>query len=349
MTEQLSYRQAGVDIDATDAAKQAMAASMRTTDSRVLNRLGPFASLFDARFPGYEHPVLVLKIEEPGSKQLLAFQHDRVETIAHDTINHLTNDVIVMGAEPLAALDAVICGQFEPAVVTRLVAAFADACRAQGCALVGGETSVQPGVLGAGSYVLVASMVGVVEKSKIIDGARIAPGDRVLALASNGPHTNGYTLIRALMDRHPELLDRSVDGVPFLDAILAPHQPYYPAVREARDWPEVRGLAHITGGGIAGNLSRILPATVDARIDLTALRVPAIFRLLREVGDLETADMVRTFNMGAGLVAVVAAEAAERFRRHVEAQGYESYAIGEIVRGGGQVVFDGRIAWDAAR
>lgn len=347
--ESLSYAAAGVDIAAADAAKAAMAASLETADRRVLNRLGAFATLFDASFPGYQHPVLVLKTEEPGSKQKLALAHDRVESLCHDLVNHLINDIIVMGAHPLSVQDAIICGHLDGPIVNRLVAGLAEACRAQGCSLTGGETSEQPGVLDEGTYILVANAVGVVERERIIDGTRIAAGDRVISIASNGLHTNGYSLVRALLARDPELAQVNVEGETFLDVILRPHRPYYAAVRDLFTESGLHGLAHITGGGIEGNLRRIIPATVQAQIDLSALRPPAIFGVIRERGAVEDADMLRTFNLGAGLLIVAAPDAVETITAHLAAQGYEGTVIGAIIPAGGdttnRVTFSGTLAW----
>ena len=345
MNDRLSYEKSGVDINATDAAKREMAKSLATNDARVLNRLGAFASLYDASFPGYEHPVLVLKTEEPGSKQMLAFQHGRVRSICYDLVNHLINDIIVMGAAPLSVQDCVVCGKFEREVVAQLVDGMAAACREQDCVLTGGETSVQPGVIEAGRYVLTASIVGVVEKSKIIDGSRIREGDVVLAVASNGLHTNGYTLVRALMREHPEILDEQVDGEPFLDVIMGPHTCYYQALRGLFDEPGLHGMAHITGGGIADNLKRILPDGLGAAIDLSALRVPAIFKLIRDVGRVDDADMLRTFNMGVGMALVVAPDAVEVARQRLAGLGFDCYPIGKIARGEGAVEMRSALDW----
>ena len=347
--EHLSYAASGVDIAAADAAKEAMATSLETADRRVLNRIGAFATLFDASFPDYRHPVLVMKTEEPGSKQKLALAHDRVESLCHDLVNHLVNDIIVMGAHPLSVQDAIICGHLDGPIVNRLVAGLADACRAQGCSLTGGETSEQPGVLDAGTYILVANAVGVVEREQIIDGTRIANGDQVIAIASNGPHTNGYSLVRALLARDPTLAAVQVEGEPFLDLILRPHRPYYAAVRDLFTHEGLHGLAHITGGGIEGNLRRIIPATLQARIDLATLRPPAVFGVIRERGGVNDADMLRTFNLGAGLLVVAAPEAVEEIAAHLTARGYENRVIGAIVPAtgaeGGRVAFTGALAW----
>lgn len=345
MSEGFSYKKAGVDISVADAAKQEMAKSLETTDSRVLNKLGAFASLYDGRFDGYEHPVLVLKMEEPGSKQRLAVLHRRAGSLCYDLVNHLIDDIIVMGAKPMAVQDVIICGKLEKHVVTEMVDSMAKACREQECSLVGGETSEQPGVLESGLYVLAAAIVGVVDKPKIIDGSRIKKGDTVLAVASNGLHTNGYSLVRALLAGQPDLVDIKIDGEPFLDVILRPHTCYYKAFRGLFDNPGLHGMAHITGGGIQGNLNRILPAGCDARIDLTRIQVLPIFKTIRQAGRVDDADMLRTFNLGVGMTLVVAPEAVDAVVKHLAAQGHKSYPIGQIVEGERQVVYEGQLAW----
>lgn len=347
--ERLSYAAAGVDIANADATKAAMAESLETNDRRVLNRLGAFATLFDASFPGYQHPVLVLKTEEPGSKQKLALAHDRVESLCQDLVNHLVNDIIVMGAHPLSIQDAIICGQLDGPLVRRLVAGLAAASRAQGCSLTGGETSEQPGVLDAGTYILVANAVGVVERDQIIDGSQIAAGDQVIAVASNGLHTNGYSLVRALLARDPDLAATVVDGEPFLDVILRPHRPYYAAVRDLFTDPGLHGMAHITGGGIEGNLRRIIAPTLQATIDLTQVQPPAVFRLIRERGSVDDADMLRTFNLGAGLLIVAAPAAVPTISTHLHQQGLQHTVIGTInaaSEADPRVVFTGQLAWE---
>jgi len=343
----LSYEKAGVSITAADQTKAAMAPWVATGDERVLNRLGAFASLFEASFPDHREPVLVLKTEEPGSKQKLAFQNGQRRSLCYDLVNHLINDIAVMGAQPLSVQDAIICGKLEPDVVTELVRSIAEACREQGCTLTGGETSEQPGVLEAGTYILTASVVGVVEKSQVIDGTRIVPGDRVIALASNGLHTNGYSLVRALLAQDPELARRPVEGEPFLQVVLRPHLCYYHALRGLFRNEALHGLAHITGGGIEGNLRRIMPPGLQAHIDLSTLRIPGVFRTIREAAEAADEDMLRTFNMGVGLIAVVAVAAAEAISAHLERSGCQSYAIGEVTAGSMDrpVVLDGTMAW----
>jgi len=345
MEDKLSYKKAGVDIEAADAAKREMARALETADKRVLNKLGAFASLIDGSFPGYEHPVLVLKMEEPGSKQKLAIQHGGVEGISYDLINHLVNDIIVMGARPLVVQDVIICGRLERETVTRLVAAMSQACREQGCVLVGGETSEQPGVVEAGLYILAASIVGVVEKLKVIDGLRIAEGDAVIAVASNGLHTNGYSLVRALMAQRPEIVEMRVAGESFLDAIMRPHRCYYQAFRGLFELPGLHGIAHITGGGIEGNLNRILPDGLDGAVDCGSIRVLPVFRLIRDMGRVEDADMLRTFNVGVGMTMVVEPSAVGDVGKHLARHGCESYVIGRIVKGRQKVIFEGKLRW----
>lgn len=341
----LSYKQSGVDIDAANRTKKQMAEDMKSSDPRVLNRVGAFASLFEASFPGYSHPILVLKTEEPGSKQLLSIKYGKIREICEDMLHHLFNDIAVMGAVPLTVQDAIICGKMEPDTVRTMVRSMAEICRIHDCTLTGGETSEQPGTLQAGTYVLASSVVGIVEKSKVIDGSKIKKGDRVLAIASNGLHTNGYSLVRRLMEEKPDILDDKVNGESFLDAILKPHTSYLPGIKGLFDLDGLHGMAHITGGGIAENLDRILPANLDATIDLSQLRILPIFSLIREAGSVSDADMLRTFNMGAGLLMVLDPDALEPAKNHLASKGYESYVCGEVVPGEKKVTFKGKLAW----
>jgi len=342
---EITYEKAGVNVAEADEAKREMADYLATDDTRVLNRLGAFASLFEAKFQGLERPVLVLKAEEPGSKQLLAIKYDRIQSIGYDLVNHLVNDIVVMGAKPLAVLDTVICGRLEKQVVVKIVESIAKACREQECSLVGGETSEQPGVLSAGVYVLCASIVGVVDKSRIIDGSRIGLGDRILGLASNGLHTNGYSLVRKLMAERPDILSEKVGDEPFLDAALRPHKCYYQCLKELFAMPELHGLAHITGGGIEGNLNRILPENLDAFVDLDKIHVLPIFNVIREAGNISDSEMMRTFNMGVGMTLVADPSAIEEIREHLAARGCNSYIVGEIIEGSQTVKFKGKLNW----
>lgn len=344
--KKLSYKSSGVDIATADATKKDMASSLATKNPLVLNKIGAFASLVDGQFPGYKHPVLVCKTEEPGSKQLIAFKHGRTQGICFDLINHLVNDVIVMGAKPLFVQDLIVCGKMEKGIITSLVEGISKACKAQGAVLTGGETSEQPGVLEAGTYVLGASCIGVVEKAKIIDGGAIKAGDTVLALQSSGLHTNGYTLVRALTKEHPEILEEKVEGQSFLDAILEPHRCYYQSLKDLFGNPALHGMAHITGGGMPGNLNRILPEGMDAIIDATLVKVLPIFSFIKDKSGNDDADMIRTFNLGVGMTLVVDPSAVAAVTKHCKANDLDCYPIGTIVKGGMQSVrMEGKLKW----
>lgn len=329
----MDYR---VNIDLANNTKAELARVIDGGDPRVLNRVGAFASLFALDLGKYTEPVLVLKTEEPGSKQVLAFQHDRIESVCFDMVNHLVNDCVVMGAEPLAVQDLVVCGRLEKETVTRVVSAIAAACRAQGCALTGGETTEQPDILPPQTYILGSSIVGIVERSKIIDGTKILPGDVVIALGSSGPHTNGYTLVRDLLAKDPSLAKRSLGGTSFLDAVLEPHRCYYPSIKGLFE-RQLVGMAHITGGGIRENLDRNLPPAVDACIDLASYRPPPVFKAIREAARASDELMLRTFNMGVGMVLVCRAPLADAVLAHLAGAGELAFVIGEIVPGSGQV------------
>jgi phosphoribosylformylglycinamidine cyclo-ligase len=353
-TMSLSYEKAGVSIDTADAAKGEMEKVMATRDPRVLHRPDAFASLFDASFPGIKQPVLVMKTEEPGSKQKIAFAHGRAGSIARDMIHHLIDDIIVAGAQPLCVQDCIVCGKLEKDVVLDLVKGINDACRENDCFLIGGETSEQPGVLEAGLYILSSSIVGVVEKAKILDGRTIAAGDVVLAVPSNGLHTNGYSLVRALMAQHPGLIGETIVNEfevaeSFLDAILKPHTCYYQAFKklfESNCEGALHGIAHITGGGIAGNLCRILLGDMDAVIDVSKMRVLPLFKRIRELGNVPEADMLRTFNCGVGMTIVCAPAAAAGIVSHLAGFKMAAYPVGEIVAGGSAVVrYENRVSW----
>ncbi len=320
-----------MDVAAADAAKRDMARLLAPRDPRILNGVGPFATLIDASFPDYRHPVIVFKTEEPGTKQKLAVAHGAYRSLCFDLVNHLINDIVVMGAVPVAVQDAIICGSLQREAVTTMVAALAEACRAQGCSLTGGETSEQPGVLPAGTYVLAASVVGVVERAAVIDGRRIEAGDTVLVLASNGVHTNGYSLVRRLLERDPALAGQRLPAGTVLDELLRPHRCYLPSLRPCLGSATLHGLAHVTGGGITANLSRVLPAGVMAEIDLSRIVVPEIFGVLRAAGKLADAEMVRVFNVGAGMLAVVAAGSEAEMQSAASAAGVACYPVGSIV------------------
>lgn len=340
----LSYSKAGIDIAYTDTIKKEMSKYLESKDKRVLNGLGPFASLYDIRFPEIENPVLVLKSEEPGSKQKLAMEYGYTEFICHDMINHLVNDIVVMGAKPLAVLDTIVCGNAEKDTIKTLVKGVSDACSENECSLVGGETSIQPLVVDSGVYVLTSSIAGIVEKSKVIDGSVIKEEDAVLAIASNGLHTNGYSLVRLLMDKMPQIKLDKIDGLTFIEQIMKPHTPYYKAVKGLFGKDVIHGMAHITGGGIEGNMCRVIPDGLCAKIDLSKLKLLNIFKYIRNNGNISDEEMLRTFNCGVGFNVVVAQKDKDMVMQHIN-KFYDCYEIGIIEAGTKKVAFENRLNW----
>ena len=342
--EGLPYKKAGVDITYTDTIKQEMARHLDTANPRVLNRLGAFASLYDIRFPKIKEPVLVLKSEEPGSKQKLAMEYGYTESICHDMINHLVNDIAVMGATPLAVLDTIVCGNAEKDTIQTLVRGISDACRENECVLVGGETSIQPLMVEPGTSVLTSSIVGIVDRDQVIDGSRVQEGDVVLAVESNGLHTNGYSLVRLFMEKMPQRKWDKIDGVPFIEQIMKPHRAYYKTIKELLPERVIHAMAHITGGGIEGNLCRVIPDGLSAVIDLSKIDIPGIFRYIRNYGRIEDGEMLHTFNCGVGLILVTSEQNKERVKRHIQKE-YGCYEIGKIQKGGKKVEFQNRLNW----
>jgi phosphoribosylformylglycinamidine cyclo-ligase len=345
-SDKLTYAKAGVDRDTHSEITQGLRTQLKMKDPRILNRVGAFASLFEASFPGIKDPVLVLKAEEPGSKQLLARQFNKIGYIGFDMINHLINDIIVMGAKPLAVLDVIIVGKLVKEEINTIISAINQACENQDCSLVGGEISEQPGVIPEGVFVLSSSVVGVVSKAKIIDGSRVKKGDSVIALASNGLHTNGYTLVRKLIATKPGMLKVKVNGEDFIDAALKPHTAYYPYLKEILNSPRVRGLAHITGDGIAGNLERILPAGLSALVHLDKIEVHPIFKVIKEVGGIPESDMIANLNMGVGMTMVTSPVEEPGMMRYLESKGIHAYHIGDIISDVDNTVkYAGKLSW----
>lgn len=343
-SESFSYSKAGVDISYTDAMKREMAVYLKTENKRVLNGFGPFASLYDIHFPEIQNPVLVLKAEEPGSKQKLAMEYGYSESICHDMVNHLVNDIVVMGAKPLAVLDTIVCGSAEKETIKSFVRGISEACRENECDLAGGETSIQPQVVEKGVYILTSSIAGIVEKENIIDGSAIEEGDTVLAIASNGLHTNGYSLVRMLMDRMPQIKLDKIEGETFIEQIMKPHRPYYKAVKNLFGLPQVHGMAHITGGGIEGNLSRVIPDGLSAKIDLSRIKPLPVFSYIRDKGNIGQEEMLSTFNCGVGFMIVAEKGIGKKVMDVVKGY-YDCYEVGVIGRGEKKVIFNGSIDW----
>lgn len=347
--DHFTYARSGVDRQTHGTITTQLKSQLKMKDARILNGVGAFASLFEAKFPGIEDPVLVLKAEEPGSKQYLARQFGKIDNIGFDMVNHLMNDILVMGAKPLAVLDVIVCGKINKDDILKIVATIAQACENHDCSLVGGETSEQPGVVPDDVFVLSSSVVGVVGKSKIIDGSRIEAGDKVLALSSNGLFTNGYALVRKLIAAKPGIANREIDGASFLDAVLTPHLAYYPYLKDILGSAAIHGLAHITGDGISGNLERILPEGLSASVDLNKIKVLPIFNVIRQEGEVPEEDMLANSNLGVGMTVVSNADESASLIAYLGDKGLLAYEIGQIIKEpSNSVLFRGYIDWTRA-
>jgi phosphoribosylformylglycinamidine cyclo-ligase len=332
----LTYREAGVDIEAGDEAVRRIGPLARATfRPEVLGGIGAFASFVRVP-PGYAEPVLVSSTDGVGSKLKVAFLADRHDTVGIDLVAMGVNDILVHGAEPLYFLDYIGTARLDPARVEMLVAGVAEGCRRAGCALVGGETAELPDLYGAGEYDLAGFAVGVVERARIIDGAAVKPGDVVLGLAASGLHSNGYSLARRIVFDVMGLgLDAVLPGTgrTVAEVLLEPTRIYVSSILPVRD--HVTAMAHITGGGVIGNLPRVLPAGCRALVRPAAWaeRQPPVFRTLQEAGRVAEAEMFRTFNMGIGYVVVVRPETADAVGAQLTAAGEEVFVIGEVVAG----------------
>src|SRR4029434_3196537 len=310
-----AYARAGVDVDLANKLKRGIGAFVRQTHSpQVLGKIGGFGGLCRASFPGMREPVLVASIDGVGTKLKIAFAMNKHDTVGMDLVNHCVDDIAVLGARPLFFLDNLACERLEPRVFRELLRGLSRACHAAGCALLGGETAQMPGMYRKGEYDLAGCIVGVVDRTKIIDGSKITPGDRVLGLASNGLHTNGYSLARKILFEKMLLepgsrLPGSTTTVG--EELLRVHKNYQPLLARV-SVGVIKGLAHITGGGLIDNLPRILPPNCDAVNDTTSWRVPRIFQVLQENGDIDREEMYQVFNMGIGMVVIVAERNAGR-------------------------------------
>lgn len=340
------YAESGVDIDAGARAVELMKAAVQATHGpEVLAGVGAFGGLFDAmRLKGMAQPVLVASTDGVGTKTKIAAALGDYRTIGHDIVNHCVNDILVQGAEPLFFLDYVAASRLDPERIATIVRGAAEACGAAGCALLGGETAEMPGVYEAGEFDLVGTIVGVVDRTSVIDGSAIEPGDVVLGLASSGLHTNGYSLARRIVedfDLHAERAE--LGGRSLGAALLAPHRSYLPAVRALRAAGVTpKGLVHVTGGGLVDNPPRILPAACAVRIRRGNWPTPPLFALLQREGAVHDDEMVRVFNCGLGMLVVVGADDGPRAVALAEAAGERAWRVGEIVpRGDGPAVIFG--------
>jgi phosphoribosylformylglycinamidine cyclo-ligase len=330
-----AYARAGVDVDLGNKLKRGIQSLVRQTHGpQVLGKIGGFGGLFRASFPGIREPVLVASIDGVGTKLRVAFALNKHDTVGADLVNHCVNDIAVLGARPLFFLDYIGCGKLEPRVFQQLLRGFSRACRSAGCALIGGETAQMPGIYRKGEYDLAGCIIGVVDRGNIIDGRKIRPGDVILALESNGLHTNGYSLAREILFRKMRL--KVTSRLPGLaktvgKELMRVHKNYQPLLARIPSGI-IKGLAHITGGGLIDNLPRTLPARCDAVIETKSWRAPRIFQLLEENGKIDPQEMYQVFNMGIGMVVVVSERDAERAVLILKAK-----RIGRIAQGNGTV------------
>src|SRR6266403_1512574 len=333
--KQKAYARAGVDVDLANKLKRRARSLIRQTHGpEVLGNVGGFGGLFRANLPGMREPVLVASIDGVGTKLKIAFALNKHDTVGADLVNHCANDIAVLGARPLFFLDYIGCGKLEPRVFQQLLRGFSRACRSAGCALIGGETAQMPGIYRKGEYDLAGCIIGVVDRGNIIDGRKIRPGDVILALESNGLHTNGYSLAREILFRKMRL--KVTSRLPGLaktvgQELMRVHKNYQPLLARIPSGM-IKGLAHITGGGLIDNLPRTLPARCDAVIETKSWRAPRIFQLLEVNGKIDPQEMYQVFNMGIGMVVVVSERDAERAVLILKAK-----RIGRIAQGNGTV------------
>jgi phosphoribosylformylglycinamidine cyclo-ligase len=341
MTKPITYSDAGVDIDAaTRATDKIKELARRTFNERTLSEIGSFGGMFDGAFPNLKQPVLVASADGVGTKLKIAFSTGVHNTVGRDLVNHCVNDILVQGARPLFFLDYIATGKLLPDVVAEIVAGVANGCRENGCVLLGGETAEMSDFYSAGEYDIAGFIVGVADREKIIDGKGITPGDVLLALPSVGLHTNGYSLARKLflevagyeVDTRLELLGMTVG-----EALLQPHLSYLKPLNELLDSGMIKGLAHITGGGLTDNIPRILPEGAAVEIDKGSWPVLPIFQLMQEIGNVSEAEMYRTFNMGVGMVVVTSATDQAAVASHLQQQSAAVYEIGRVSKGNQEV------------
>ena len=326
----ITYRDAGVDIEAGDAlVEQIKPFAKRTMRPEVLGGIGGFGSLF-AVPKKFKEPILVSGTDGVGTKLKLAFQLNKHDTVGIDLVAMSVNDILVQGAEPLFFLDYFACGKLEVGTAAAVIKGIAEGCEQSGCALVGGETAEMPGMYPAGEYDLAGFAVGCVDKEKIINGTTIAAGDIVLGLASSGAHSNGYSLIRKLIEKSGIDFESDFHGKKFKDVVMAPTKIYVKSLLQLLEAMPVKGMAHITGGGITENIPRVLPEGLTAEIQKNSWELPALFGWLQTQGNIEPLEMYRTFNCGIGMAVIVAKENAQKAKALLEGAGETVYDIGVI-------------------
>ena len=337
----LTYRDAGVDIEAGESLVERIKPLVQKTQRpECLGNIGGFGGLFELPIDRYRRPVLVSGTDGVGTKLKLAVMLDRHDTIGIDLVAMCVNDVLVLGAEPLYFLDYFATGRLSPEHAQSVIAGIATGCEAAGAALIGGETAEMPGMYSPGDYDLAGFCVGVVEKDQIIDGSHIRAGDQILGLASSGLHSNGYSLARAVLERSSATLGQPIGETTLGEALLAPTRIYVRPILALLKAVPIHGIAHITGGGLTGNIPRILPDNCDCRIDATAWPRPEIFQWLQSEGSIDDTEMLRTFNCGIGLVIIVSSDTAAQAHEMLKASGETVYRLGEVQAGSRGIIFD---------
>jgi phosphoribosylformylglycinamidine cyclo-ligase len=330
-TPGLSYRDAGVDIDAGDAlVDRIKPLAKKTMRDGVLAGIGGFGALFEVP-KRYQEPILVSGTDGVGTKLKLAFEWNAHETIGQDLVAMSVNDILVQGAESLFFLDYFACGKLSVDTATTVIAGIAKGCELAGCALIGGETAEMPGMYPPGEYDLAGFAVGVVEKSKIIDGSSIRPGDAIIGIASSGAHSNGYSLIRKIIERSGAKPSETIEDKTLQEWVMAPTQIYVKQLLNVMSHHSLKGLAHITGGGLVDNIPRVLPENTQAVLRRDSWTMPPLFRWLQMKGGVADAEMVRVFNCGIGMVVVVDPQEATAVIASIEQQGLNAWLLGDIV------------------
>ncbi len=345
----LSYRDAGVDIDAaSEAMRNIKDIVNKTFDDRVLQDIGNFGAMYQFDTSGTEEPVLVSSVDGVGTKLKLAFMTGRHDTVGVDLVSHCVNDILVQGARPLFFLDYLAFGKLEPGVVVEVIRGLATGCRYAGCSLIGGETAEMPGMYIEGEYDLAGTIVGVVDRKNIVDGSSIEAGDVIIGLPSSGLHTNGYSLARKVCFEVAGLTcDDPMPGTGRTvgDVLLEPHRSYANLVQLIMRIVKVKGMVHITGGGITDNLPRSIPEGLGARVDLGAWEAPALFTFLKKTGNIAGLEMLRTFNMGMGFLLIVAKDEVEKTLDALAQTGEQAIRIGTVVEGDNEVKYVGKLKY----
>jgi phosphoribosylformylglycinamidine cyclo-ligase len=345
MTSSITYKDSGVDIDAANEAVNRIKKLAKSTfNPNVLSDIGSFGGMFSGLFPEMREPVLVASCDGVGTKLKIAFLTGSHDTIGYDLVSACVGDILVQGARPLFFLDYIATGKLQPGVIESIVDGLARGCRESSCALLGGETAEMPGFYGDGEYDIAGFIVGVVDRAKVIDGSRIIAGDVVFGLPSLGLHTNGYSLARKLfLDVAGYKADSQVKelGCTVGEVLLRPHKNYLPSLHKLIEHEGlIKGMAHITGGGLVENIPRVLPSNVDVVIKEGSWPVPPVFTVMQRIGNVPREDMLRTFNLGIGMVVIVSASDAPRVRDHFAQINEPVYEIGNVTNGDGQVIVE---------